>query len=64
MSQIKSKLGVNVSAITFNEYGEMIVLDDEVLDFVSGGAKPSPTKSPVPTKEPKMNWICPNIGNC
>lgn len=63
MNQTKSNQGINVNAITFDEHGEMVILDNETLELISGGAgkpKPTPTPTPVPPGG-DLNLICPKI---
>lgn len=49
MKQVESNQGIDVNTITFDEHGEMIVLDNELLELISGGAgKPVPRPGPGP----------------
>ncbi|NVI84316.1 hypothetical protein [Janthinobacterium sp. BJB401] len=53
-------ISVDIEAITFDENGEMVVLDDHLLALISGGAKPkpSPSPSPIPPIGSGNNAIC------
>jgi len=72
MTRKKLEQGLDVSSITFNEIGEMIVLDDELLTLISGGtdyaAKPKPAPQPTPQPAPPIgsgnNAICGVNFNC
>lgn len=48
--------GILVSAITVDEHGEMVVLDDDLWELVSGGA--SKPKAPAPAPPPSINVVC------
>ncbi|MDC8757481.1 hypothetical protein [Janthinobacterium fluminis] len=51
--------GIEISSITFNEHGEMVVLDAELLHLISGGAGPKPpTPVPVPPIGSDNNALC------
>jgi hypothetical protein len=48
------KNGINVGSISFDEKGQMIVLDDETQELISGGSAPA-------TNGNTNNLICPPI---
>lgn len=69
----KSATGLNIEAITFDEHGEMMVLDNQFLELISGGGKkPTPTPNPTPSPTPPIgsgnnglcgiNFWCPDPG--
>ena len=60
MENEKNEQGINISAITFDEYGEMVVLDDELLELVSGGANFNMESCiNVVCPQPRVNVSCP-----
>lgn len=50
--------GISVSAITFDEHGEIVVIDDELWELVSGGASKPKTPAPAPAPVPSINLVC------
>ena len=68
MKLVKSSQGININAITFDEHGEMIVLDNHLLELISGGGPKPPPPKPVPVPTPPIgsgnNGLCNINFNC
>lgn len=64
MTEIFPHQGFDVSAIIFGKQGEMVILDNELLEIISGGdkpKKPNPTPTPPPKPGGDINEKCPGV---